>query len=75
MNISEKIDKYLMNENEREDIRKAKELIKFLSRRHKNNQKKIRQDILDNIVNNEYSRISNNSITIIWDEFNKKFPS
>jgi len=75
MKIEEKIEKYLVNENEKEDIAKAKKLVNYHAKANKNDLKKTRRALLDNVVNNEYSRVSNDFITILWNEFNKKFPS
>lgn len=73
-NITEKIDMYL-NENEAEDRKRAKELIDYAIKKYKNNYKKIRQHLLDNVVNNAYTRNSNNFVEIVWDELGKIFPS
>jgi len=64
-----------VQENTLEDISKAKELIKHYIKKHGRNSKKIRQDILDNVVNSKYTKASNNFVDAIWIEFNKIFSS
>ena len=75
VNVSADAIKEILISNKKEDYIKAKNLLKQYSKQYKNNQKKIRQAILDNIVNNEYVRNSNDFVTIMWDLFNKQFPS
>ena len=36
---------------------------------------KIRQTLLNNVVNSEYGYNSNSFVTILWNELDKKFPS
>lgn len=74
MDILEKIDTWL-SENRQEDDKKAEELIQYYIKKHGKNAKKIRRDILDNIVNTQYGRHSNNFVELMWSKFNKYFPS
>ena len=74
MNIIKRIDNYL-NENEAEDRKKAKDIIDYAIKKYGKNYKKIRKHILDNVVNNEYTRNSNNFVEIVWAELKKVFPS
>ena len=73
MNITDKIDKYL--DESRQEEMDAKKLYKKLLAKNKGNQKKIRQDILDNVVNTKYEHYSNTFVELIWDEHKKEFKS
>ncbi len=61
--------------NEREDEEKAKELVNYFYKKYNKNMKKVRQAILDNIVNNKYTNNSNSFVDKAWDEFKRVFPS
>jgi len=73
MNITDKIEKYL-NESKQEEI-DAKKLYKRLYDKNKGNEKKIRQDILSNVVNTKYEHYSNTFVELMWDEHKKEFKS
>lgn len=73
MNITDKIEKYL-NESKQEEIDAVK-LYKRLYDKNKGNEKKIRKDILDNVVNTKYEHYSNTFVELMWDEHKKEFKS
>lgn len=58
MKIVDKINEYL-DENAKEESDEIKKLIDGFYLKHKGNSKKVRQSILDNIVNTKYGRKSN----------------
>jgi hypothetical protein len=74
MNKAEKL-LALIGEKKQEDIAKAKELVNHYYKKYKGDSKKARKDILDNVVNSKMSRASNEFVTILWAEFNKRWPS
>ena len=63
-----------INESKQEKI-DAKKLYKRLFDKNKDNEKKIRQDILHNIVNTKYGHYSNTFVEYMWSEHKKQFPS
>jgi len=71
--ILEKIDMLL--ENEAEDKAKAKDIVAYATKKYKGDYKKIHRHIMDNVVNNPYTRNSNNFVETVWKELGKKFPS
>ena len=68
-----KFNEYL-NESKQEEM-DAKKLFKKLYDKNKGDQKKIRKDILDNVVNTKYGHTSNAFVELMWDEFKGKFKS
>jgi hypothetical protein len=64
-----------LQENATQDAKRAKELVDTFFKRAKGDMKKVHKEILDNVVNNPYARSSNEFVTLVWDEFNKVFPS
>ena len=64
-----------LKENKTENLKKAKDLLDFYVKKFNNNEKKVRQEILDNIVNSKYSRSSNAFVDMMWDVFKAKYPS
>jgi hypothetical protein len=64
MNILEKIDEYL-NENDAEDKKKANDLIDGYIKRVGKNFKKVRKEILDNVVNTKFGKSSNKFVEVI----------
>jgi len=66
--------KQYLNENKKEEIEAVK-LYKKLYDKNKGNEKKIRKDILDNVVNTKYGHASNAFVELMWDEHKKKFNS
>jgi len=66
--------KQYLNENKKEEIEAVK-LYKKLYDKNKGNEKKIRKDILDNVVNTKYGHTSNAFVELMWDEHKKKFNS
>ena len=67
--------KEYLKENKTENLKKAKDLLDFYVKKFNNNEKKVRQEILDNIVNSKYSRSSNAFVDMMWDVFKAKYPS
>lgn len=61
--------------NRAEDIEKAKKLFQHFYKKNHGDLKKTQKDIVKNVVNNTYVRQSNEVIDLIWNEFNKYFPS
>lgn len=59
-----KIRQYL-SENEAEDKKKANDLIDGYIKRVGKNFKKVRQEILDNVVNTKFGKASNKFVEII----------
>ena len=68
-----KFEQYL-NESKQEEIDAVK-LYKRLYDKNKGNEKKIRQDILSNVVNTKYEHYSNTFVELMWDEHKKEFKS
>jgi len=68
-----KFEQYL-NESKQEEIDAVK-LYKRLYDKNKGNEKKIRKDILDNVVNTKYEHYSNTFVELMWDEHKKEFKS
>ena len=66
--------KHLITDNKAEDNKRAKQLLMKYNKNRKGDQKLIRKDI-ENLVNSKYGNVSNDFVTIIWNEFNKMFPS
>jgi len=64
-----------LNENEAEDKAEAKKLIDSYIKRIGKNYKKVRQEILDNVVNTKFGKKSNDFVEIMWAELDKRFPS
>ena len=58
-----------------EDKAKVKELIKHYISKDNATAKTVYLDILNNIVNNQYVRSSNQFVDLAWDEFNKVYTS
>jgi len=50
------------------------DLLDHYIKKHKT-YKKVRQAILDNIVNTKYGKKSNKFVEMMWKELNKRFPS
>lgn len=69
-----KFKEYLL-ENKQEDIIKANKIFQDFYRKFKGKEKKIRQAILDNIVNSKYQHFSNEFIDMVWSVFKLKFTS
>lgn len=66
-----------LNENEQEELAKAKKYLDDMIDIHKT-PNKIHRAILDNLVNANVSfqyRASNGYIQKVWDEFKRRFPS
>lgn len=61
--------------NRAEDLKQVKELFKHFYNKNHGNMKKIHDDIVRNVVNNVYVRRSNDFIDLMWEEYNKNFPS
>ena len=74
MELLEKIDMYVV-ENKKEDQTEVVKLLDRLQKKYKMDSKKVRRDILDNIVNSKYSKVSNAFVDMIWVEFEKRYPS
>ena len=74
MDIIERIDMYI-NENKKEDQMEVGHLLDRLDTKHKKDMKRIHKDILDNVVNSKYGRVSNAYVDMVWVEFNKRYPS
>ncbi|MFW6225410.1 MAG: hypothetical protein ACOC3V_00460 [bacterium] len=74
--ILEKGDKIrVLDENPEEDMRRAKNLLQHYIDKYNDDPIKVRQTILNNLVNSRYNRPSNDFIQIIWELYNQHYPS
>ena len=72
-NLIEKIDRLLVSENKAEMEVKAKEYLDYYIKKVGKNQKKVRREIETNVVGN--AGHPNAFVEMVWNEFNKRFPS
>jgi hypothetical protein len=61
--------------NRAEDKIKVEKLFKHFYDKDHGDSKKIHDDIVRNVVNNTYVRNSNEFLDLMWEEFNRYFPS
>ena len=56
-----------------EDKAKCNQLLDFWSKKHDNNMLSVHYEVKTNILENNYCHFSNDFITIMWQEFHKRF--
>jgi len=61
--------------NQAGDMLRVRKLLKHFYDKDRGDMKKVRNDLVNHVVNNAYVRESNEFIDLLWEEFNKIFVS